>query len=187
MNIWNNPVFLVFRCAIFMMFLLLVFNKTPVIVQGLSPPCFPTFRFCVVIFSVFLFFHAIWDLLQKTHVSCIRWDLGLPNLAITRAREGQSLRCFHVFGPRKLFSLFWWILTELAHILGTFFQIVRRLVVQCIGKTTTRRHNERRNDKTTTKRHNETTKWNERLENLDKERRQTLKSGQTRETTKHND
>ena len=54
-------------------------------------------------------------------------------------------------------------LKDLGHILGAFWQIVRRLVVQSIGKTTTQRNNERRNDKTTkqrtTKRPNtETTK-----------------------------
>ena len=140
--------------------------------QRLSPPFFvknlsyfknlhfSTFHFCFYVFKLF-------GMCFKN--TCFMHPLGPrachcgPTLRSPGPGRVNPFDVFHVFGPRKLFSLFGWILTDLGHILGTFFQIVRLLVVQCIGKTTTRRHNERRNDKTTTKRHNETTKWNERV------------------------
>ena len=53
---------------------------------------FSTFHFCVVIFGIFQFFHAIWAVLQKHMFHAAVGPLALslrPNLAITRAREGM--------------------------------------------------------------------------------------------------
>ena len=111
MNVCKKTLFQVFRCAIFMMFLLLVFNKTPVIIQRLSPSFFckkrVTFQktrvfqlsiFASSFYSVFvLFSYMFWGVLEKHMFHASVGPLGLslrPNLATARAREGQSPRCF---------------------------------------------------------------------------------------------
>ena len=146
----------------------MVFNKTPVIIQRLSPSFLSkkrvTFQkthvFQLSIFAssfwvLFCGFHGFGGVLQKHLFHQSVGPLGLslrPNLATARAREGQSPPCFPCSWTARAFLTLYMVLKDLGHILGAFFQIVRRLLVPSIGKTTTQRHNERRNDKTTKQR-----------------------------------
>ena len=104
---------------LFMMFLLRVFNKTPVIAQRLSPPffckkrvisqkthIFQLFIFASSFFRFFCFFMFLGVCFKKHMFHASVGPLGLslrPNLATARAREGQFPACFPCF---LLFSLF---------------------------------------------------------------------------------
>jgi len=97
----------------------LVFNKTPVIAQPLSPPffckkrvtfqkthIFQLFIFASSFFRFFCFFMFLGVCFKKHMFHASVGPLGLslrPNLATARAREGQFPACFPCF---LLFSLF---------------------------------------------------------------------------------
>ena len=105
-----------------MTFLSLVFNKTPVITQRLSPPIFGkklvTFQkthisqlsiFASSFLCFFLFFMFFGVCFKKHLFHPTVGPLGLslrPNLATARASEGQFPACFPCFWLFSLFDLF---------------------------------------------------------------------------------
>ena len=120
-KIYVNLLFFLFSVVpFFMMFLSLVFNKTPVIAQRLSPPffckkrvifqkthIFQLFIFASSFFRFFCFFMFFGMCFKKHLFHPTVGPLGLslrPNLATARASEGQSPACFPCFWRFSLFQ-----------------------------------------------------------------------------------